>query len=191
MLRLIPWDSKSLREPIPLFNFTEHSKPDVDKFVEDMFAAAKAYNGYGLSANQVGVNYRMFVIRVEHKGNTPENSINFNQEYFNPSILERSTEVEEMEEGCLSRPGLWVKVKRPKAVRVSYWTKDGENKIELLEGILARAFQHEYDHMEGLDFTQQVSPLKLQRALKKKSKTQKKLVKYLADRKQMLVPQAA
>lgn len=189
MLRLIPWDTKSLREPIPLFNFTQHSKEDLDKFVEDMFAAAKAYNGYGLSANQVGVDYRMFVIRIEHQGTTPENSIDYRQEYFNPSILERSTEEEEMEEGCLSRPGLWVKVKRPKAVRVSYWTKDGENKIELLEGILARAFQHEYDHMEGEDFTRKVSPLKLQRAVKKKAKTQKKLVKYLADRKQVLVPQ--
>ncbi len=188
MLRLIPWDSKSLREPIPLFNFTEHTKPEVDKFVEDMFAACEAYNGYGLSANQVGVNMRMFVIRIKHNGTTPENSIDFRQEYFNPSILERSTEEEEFEEGCLSRPGLWVKVKRPKAVRVSYWNKDGENKVELLEGILARAFQHECDHMEGADFTQRVSPLKLQRAVKKKAKTQKKLVKYLADRRQVLVP---
>jgi len=188
-LRLIPWDSKVLKEPLPIFNFTEHNKEVVDKFVEDMFAACQAYNGYGLSANQVGVNYRMFVIRVKHDGDSPLNSIDFKQEYFNPTILERSAELEELEEGCLSRPGLWVKVKRPKAVRVSYWTKDGENKIELLEGILGRAFQHEYDHMEGSDFTQKVSPLKLQRAVKKKAKTQKKLVKYLADRKQVLIPQ--
>jgi peptide deformylase len=192
MLRkLIPWDSPILKEPLPPFDFTKHTKEAIDTFVEEMFAACKAYNGLGLSANQVGVNYRMFVVRIEHSGETPDKHVNFRQAYFNPSILASGEEFDEIEEGCLSRPGLWLKVKRPKVIRVRYWTQDGEQKDEMLDGLLARAFMHEYDHMEGLDFTDRVSQLKLQRAKKKKEKTRKKLTKYLADRNQMLVPRAA
>jgi len=191
MLRLIPWDSAMLREAPPPFDFTKHTKEELDKFVEDMFSACKSYNGLGLSANQVGVNCRMFVIRIEHSGETPDKSVNFRQAYFNPSILVASDETEEIEEGCLSRPGLWIKVKRPKVVRVRYWNQEGEQKDEMLDGILARAFLHEYDHMEGIDFTNRVSQLRLQMAKKKKEKSRKKLTKYLADRNQMLVPRAA
>jgi peptide deformylase len=189
--RLIPWNSPILREPLPPFDFTKHTKEAIDTFVDEMFAACKAYNGLGLSANQVGVDYRMFVVRIEHNGESFDKSVNFKQAYFNPSILASGEEMDEIEEGCLSRPGLWLKVKRPKVIRVRYWNQEGEQKDEMLDGILARAFQHEYDHMEGLDFTDRISPLKLQMAKKKKEKAKKKLAKYLADRKQVLVPRAA
>lgn len=191
-MKLIPWDSPVLKEPLPPFDFTKHSKEEIDKFVDDMFKACESWNGVGLSANQVGINRRMFVIRIKHVDkDTVGKYVDFQQEYFNPYIIATQGPEELFEEGCLSRPGLWLKVKRPSFVRVKYWTKDGEEKHEVLDGILARVWQHEYDHMEGLDFTDRVSKVKLDLALRKQAKTKKKLINYLAQNKQMLVPRQA
>jgi peptide deformylase len=188
-MKLIPWNSPILKEPLPPFDFTKHTKEEIDKFVEDMFTACEQWNGIGLSANQVGINTRMFVIRMKHTDpDVVGRHIDFKQEYFNPYIVSTQGPDELFEEGCLSRPGLWLKVKRPTFVRVKYWTKDGEEKHEVLDGILARVWQHEYDHMEGVDFTERVSKVKLDLAMRKQANAKKKLVKYLAQNRQMLVP---
>lgn len=188
-MKLIPWNSPALTEPLPPFDFTKHTKENIDKFVEDMFKACEQWNGIGLSANQVGVNYRMFVVRIKHSDpDTVGKHIDFKQEYFNPYIIASQGPYELFEEGCLSRQGLWLKVKRPTFVRIKYWTKDGEEKNEVLDGVLARIWQHEYDHMEGIDFTERVSKVKLDLALRKQAKTRKKLVNHLAQRGQVLVP---
>ena len=79
-----------------------------------------------------------------------------------------------MDEGCLSWPGLWLKVKRPIWIEVEYENENGEHTKNKLKGLEARVFQHEYDHMEGTDFTQKVSRLRLDMAKKKKSKNFKK-----------------
>lgn len=188
-MKLIPWNSPALKEPLPPFDFTKHTKESIDKFVGDMFNACEQWNGFGLSANQVGINYRMFVIRIIHyDSNTVGKYIDFKQEYFNPYIVSSQGPYELFEEGCLSRQGLWLKVKRPTFVRIKYWTKDGEEKNEVIDGVLARIWQHEYDHMEGIDFTDRVSKVKLNLALRKQANVRKKLINHLAQKKQMLVP---
>jgi peptide deformylase len=96
---------------------------------------------------------------------------------FNPKILETSKEQILMDEGCLTYPGVWLKVKRPYAVLFEYEDEKGEKHQKELVGLPSRIFQHEYDHMEGTDFTQKVSRLKIDRAMKKLNKTVKRLQK--------------
>ena len=79
-----------------------------------------------------------------------------------------------MREGCLSFPGLWLMVKRPKQVVIKYYDEDNEEKIETYEGVAARVILHEYDHMLGANFTMRVSKLKLERAFKALEKKIKK-----------------
>ena len=105
------------------------------------------HNGIGISANQIGIWERAFaMIRdLEH------------QEVmvcFNPRIIKSYTEEVEMEEGCLSYPELFLKIKRPDKIVVKY--EDENKKIHKikLQGLASRVFQHEYDHMEGIDSTQ-------------------------------------
>ena len=106
-----------------------------------------SYNGIGLSANQIGIWERAFVMISDME----------NQETitcFNPKILKESKDQTVMEEGCLSYPDLYLKISRPSSVVVKY--EDEGKKIHKikLDGMIARIFQHEYDHMEGIDFTQ-------------------------------------
>ena len=79
-----------------------------------------------------------------------------------------------MDEGCLTYPGLWIKVKRPEGIEVTYEDENGEKQEKAMFGLEARVFQHEYDHMEGTNFTKKVSKLRLDRAKKRLRKVQKK-----------------
>ena len=105
------------------------------------------HNGIGISANQIGIWERAFaMIRdLEH------------QEVmvcFNPRIIKSYTEEVEMEEGWLSYPELFLKIKRPDKIVVKYEDEDKKTHKMKLQGLASRVFQHEYDHMEGIDFTQ-------------------------------------
>ena len=105
------------------------------------------YKGIGISANQIGIWERAFaMIRdLEH------NEIIV---CFNPRIIKSYNEEIEMEEGCLSYPDVFLKVKRPNKIVVKYEDEDKKTHKMKLEGLASRVFQHEYDHMEGIDFTQ-------------------------------------
>tara|TARA_B100001996_G_scaffold257880_1_gene200518 strand:+ start:161 stop:532 length:372 start_codon:yes stop_codon:yes gene_type:complete len=105
------------------------------------------YNGIGLSANQIGISERVFVMILDI--DTQETIT-----CFNPKILKQSKDIVVMEEGCLSYPDVYLEVPRPESVVVKY-EDEGKNVHKLkLNGLSARVFQHEYDHMEGIDFSQ-------------------------------------
>jgi len=111
--------------------------------MENMFH----HNGVGLSANQIGIKERAFIMMTDTVSLDTTTC-------FNPRILKYSHETSEMVEGCLSYPGKEITIARPVSVVVKY---EDESKIsckEKLTGFVARIFQHEYDHMEGIDFTQ-------------------------------------
>ena len=105
--------------------------------------------------------------------------------FFNPLIMGCGEEEDSMKEGCLSFPGLWLMVKRPKQVMIKYTDEEGEEKIESYEGVTSRVIQHEYDHMLGFNFTHRVSKLKLDRALKSIDKKVKKYRRAKAKEKQV------
>jgi peptide deformylase len=96
---------------------------------------------------------------------------------FNPEIIEESEEIILMEEGCLSYPGLFVKIKRPKTIKVKFADHTGEYKTETFDGITARCFLHELDHMNGINFLQRANSIHRKQALKKMKKNQKWLKK--------------
>ena len=105
------------------------------------------HRGVGLSANQIDIKERVFVMMYDM--DTQETIT-----CFNPKIIKESKEIVTMEEGCLSYPELFLDVSRPNSVVVKYENEYKKRIKKKLKGFIARVFQHEYDHMEGIDFTQ-------------------------------------
>ena len=105
------------------------------------------YKGLGLSANQIGIWERAFVMIRD---------IEYNEiiTCFNPRIIKESKKEVSMQEGCLSYPDLFLDISRPESVVVKYEDENKKLHKVKLDGLAARVFQHEYDHMEGIDFTQ-------------------------------------
>ena len=146
---------------------------DREKVESQLIDSMKHYQGIGLSANQVGIMERVFVMYSDVKKGEIISC-------FNPKIITQSDTEIVIDEGCLSYPGLWLKVKRPDGIEVEYEDKNGELQSKAMFGLECRIFLHEYDHMEGTDFTKKVSKIKLDRAKKRQSKMLKKskLLKY-------------
>ena len=105
------------------------------------------HNGIGISANQIGIWERAFAMVRDIENNEV-------MVCFNPRIIKSYSEEVEMEEGCLSYPELFLKVKSPDKIVVKYEDDDKKTHKIKLQGLASRVFQHEYDHMEGIDFTQ-------------------------------------
>ena len=105
------------------------------------------HNGVGISANQIGIWERAFAMVRDLENNEV-------MVCFNPRIVKSYAEEVEMEEGCLSYPELFLKIKRPDKIVVKYEDEDKKTHKMKLQGLASRVFQHEYDHMEGIDFTQ-------------------------------------
>ncbi len=122
----------------------------------------KSRGGLGIAANQCGLPYRVFVMGTDGVGYA----------FFNPEIIETTGEVL-FEEGCLSFPGLFLKIKRPETVKIKYQDMNGLVKEEKFSGLSARIVLHEYDHMEGVVFTSKVPKLILDKAKQKRHKNLK------------------
>lgn len=118
--------------------------------------------GIGLAANQVGINKKVFVMGSHNIDGFPKPFA-----VFNPKILQVSEDTSLYDEGCLSYPGLFLKVKRPQAVIVEYQDEEGIVHTSEMNGLIARCFQHEFDHLNGICFVDRVSQMKLQLAMKK------------------------
>jgi len=127
----------------------------------------KLYGGVGLSANQCGVFERVFVIGTD----------DFQIACINPKIVEVESEPEKVKEGCLSFPGLFLTIARPSVIIAEWLEETGELKRARLSGVTAQCFQHELDHMNGIQFTSHVKPVALQMARKKQEKMIKKIVR--------------
>ena len=152
-----------------------HKRASVDPFSgnidwakreKEMFELMHNNLGVGLSATQVGSSYNMFVMRHSFLGDMG---------VYKPEILETEGEVD-IEEGCLTWPLLFIHIKRPAEIKVRFYKNDGETQIEMsMDGIDARCFLHEYDHLQGTNFIDIVSDFKLRRAMEKRDKRFKKL----------------
>lgn len=172
-LKLVPYTDKVLKERVPEMDLSNY---DLKELETELIKLSEKWNGAGLSANQVGLPLRYFVVTVK----------DWKKAYFNPEIYWSGEETCMIEEGCLSRPGLWLKLVRPTVIRIVYTNSDGIQERAECAGMLSRVLQHEYDHMEGKDFTQYAGYAKLQMALKKQKNTKKKLVRALAKHKGLL-----
>ena len=150
---------------------------DRKELSKKMFKSMSKYGGIGLSGNQVGLPFRMFVM-----GGHPQIENGKVRNCFNPLVNDVSPETVVMKEGCLSFPFLFLSIKRPKWVNVKYTDENGETIDEYLHGMSARIFQHENEHMNGYVFTDLVSKMKLDRAKKAQSKLVKQTIRTQQQR---------
>jgi peptide deformylase len=141
---------------------------DAEQLEQAMCSFMIESNGIGLAANQIGITKRVFVMG---SNNIPGFPAPF--AVFNPRIIEASAEIVLDQEGCLSYPGLFLTVKRPSWIVAEYQNAKGDMIEAKYEGYLAKCFQHELDHLDGVCFVDKVSPLKLQLAMKKINKVKK------------------
>jgi peptide deformylase len=135
---------------------------DAELLEQQMCDFMIANHGIGLAANQIGLAKRVFVIGSRNIDGFPEPFA-----VFNPQVLRVSEEQELMKEGCLSYPDLWLSIKRPAVIEVEYQDSKGNTHEVAMSGLIARCFQHELDHLNGVCFVDIVSPMKLQLALNK------------------------
>ena len=160
-MKLIKAPDEFLEKQVKEFDFNTMDPGEISK---NMIDVMHKYKGVGLAANQVGVDAQIFVMGEKDP-----------MTVINPIITEVGTEKVEMEEGCLSFPGLYMKVSRPSVVSVQYLDIEQKECIIKLEGFHARVFLHEYDHLQGITFDQRVSKLRLDMAKKKQQKILKAL----------------
>jgi peptide deformylase len=155
-------DHPILKEEMPAFDF---KNPVVDpvELYNDLAETMRENEGMGLSANQIGVRTRAFVMRGEEIIGV-----------FNPRVVDTSSEMVTLEEGCLSYPNLFVKIKRPKSIKVRFTTPDGQTSTKTFTGMTARVFLHELDHLNGVCHTSRANRYHLEQA--------KKLVKKIGRR---------
>lgn len=151
ILRILHYPEPVLKKiSVPVSNFDHELRTLADDMAETMYAAP----GVGLAAPQVGESRRLVVIDCAPKDKEPELL-----KIVNPEIVAREGDVFE-EEGCLSVPGFYAKVARSARVTVRYQDLEGQTVERAAEGLLAIAFQHEIDHLDGILFIDHLSPLK-------------------------------
>lgn len=151
---------QSLVEKSTNWNFGQDT--DAEQLESAMCEFMLANNGIGLAANQIGITKRVFVMGSHNIPGFPTPFA-----LFNPRIIETSTEMILDQEGCLSYPGLFLAVKRPSWVVAEYQNSKGDIIEARFEGYLAKCFQHELDHLDGICFVDKVSQMKLNLAMKK------------------------
>lgn len=131
---------------------------DVKELVQDMFDTMYAASGVGLAAPQIGKSIRLFV--VDDNPMMEEGEEGMKKAFINPEIIEEDGDDWAFEEGCLSIPGIRGDVERPEIVKIKYFDEDWNEHIEEFDDIHARVIQHEYDHIEGVLFTDYLTPFK-------------------------------
>ena len=164
ILTLLPDTAPILREKLDLID-VEALGGSLKELSERLHATRHASQAIGLAANQVGIKARMFVMGDGVNSFT----------CINPEVIESNDTLATDKEGCLSFPGLWLKVKRPTEIKVKYIDENLDTKEHTFKGKLARCFLHELDHLNGVVFTDHVSKLTLEMARKKKIKRTKRV----------------
>ncbi len=156
-----------LAERMEEFDLSQVMNTEIQKFIKQLKLTMTTYGGLGLSANQCGIRFRMFVMGSDE----------FQMVCINPNIVETFGEPEKMREGCLSYPGLYLNVPRYKKIVVEHFDHLSEYNTSTLEGISAQVYQHELDHMNGVVYTNKVGPLALELAKKRQKKLIRKISK--------------
>jgi peptide deformylase len=155
-MELVKKDNPILSTKCESFDF-ENPPFDPIEFAHEIMKFMYENNGLGLAANQIGVPYRIFAMR-----GAPENFV-----CFNPKMVGTSLDTIVLEEGCLTYPGLLVKVKRPSMIRVRFNTPNGATETRQFIGMSARVFQHEMDHLDGIKFFERANKFHKDQAFKK------------------------
>jgi len=157
-MKLVSSDDRILKTPCEKFNFM-NPQCNIIELVNQLITVMNDNYGIGIAAPQIGIPLQVFVLRGEEP-----------VVVINPKILESAEELVDLEEGCLSFPNQLVSIKRPIWIKVRYNSINGQANSFRFEGITARAFQHEFDHLNGKTMYDHLSKLKRDIALKKMKK---------------------
>jgi peptide deformylase len=141
--------------------------PGLDQLITDLFETMYRSEGLGLAAPQIGKSIRIFVIDGKPAAEDEPSLADFKKAFINPHITQKTGDLVPMTEGCLSIPGLREEVNRESHIRINYYDENWNWHDEEYEGYTARIIQHEYDHLDGIMFTDKVNPLR-KRLLKSK-----------------------
>lgn len=163
--KIVKYGDPILRQKLKPTDY-ETLRPFLPQLLADMEETCLSVHGVGLAANQIGLDYRLSLILIPEsdKKNAPLKRIVI----INPEILDKRGDVLE-EEGCLSLPGLWVEIHRASDVTVRYLDEHGQEQKVRARGLLAKAFQHEIDHLDGKLFID-YAPATLKPSIKKEIK---------------------
>lgn len=156
-------DPRLRKTAAPVTEFDDGLRTLVDNMFETMYES----EGIGLAATQVNVHKRLLVLDVSEEKDSP-------QVFINPEFEVIEEELQDYQEGCLSVPGFFEEVSRPRAIRVKAQDPQGENYELEARGLLAVCIQHEIDHLNGKLFVDYLSPLKRQRIRSKLEKEHRK-----------------
>lgn len=162
---LVDCNDPILKTKMEKFDF---SNPPIDplELMENLAETMLHHKGIGLSANQCGLPYRAFIMHGAEL--IP---------VFNPMIVHQDDDDIYLEEGCLSFPNLFVKIKRPRTIKVRYTEPNGQTNTRVFDGITARVFQHELDHLDGIRYTTRANKIHLEKARKEAKDIQRRIAK--------------
>jgi len=171
ILPILPYGNPILKAKALEIN---KSYPKLKDIIKNMWDTMYSANGVGLAAPQIGLSIRIFVIDTfpfsEQEELSKKESIelsSFKKVFINPKIIEENGKDWDFNEGCLSIPDIREDISRKESIKINFLDENFVSKNLILSGIKARVVQHEYDHLEGILFTDYLSPLK-KRILKKK-----------------------
>lgn len=168
--KLVDFYDPILRQAtVPVKLETAADRKHADTVALSLAETLSKTQGLGLSANQCGRTERMFAINMGEQIWT----------LINPEIVDRSESTSDLSEGCLSYPGLYLKLKRPDHIKVKFQAINGEWIEQEFDGLTAVCVQHEIDHLDGKVYTDHVSPIKLDQAKKKVKQNLKRWKKYI------------
>ena len=159
-MNLVYHPSPILNKELADFNL-ENPQINPKELKSQMLDLMLASNGIGLSACQVGIDLKLFVMGMNEHNSTI---------CINPTVLQYTEEQVIDYEGCLSFPGIYVKLKRPKEILVEFYDENLEKQVTKISDFSARCYLHEWDHLYGITFKDRVSKLKWDRAVKKSKK---------------------
>lgn len=138
----------------------EKDEIDVQKLKEDMYETMYYAQGVGLAAPQIGLDIRVFVVDASPMTEDEPDAVAIKKIFINPEKIEEEGKEWSFEEGCLSIPGIREQINRQEKIRLRYYDENWKEHEEEFTGIVARIIQHEYDHLEGVLFTDKLSPFK-------------------------------
>ena len=160
LLSLVDFYDPILRTPTKPIDFSTALESDITHLLYSLSETLSKMEGLGLSANQVGISKRACAVNMGEKIWV----------MFNPYIVEKSETISKYSEGCLSYPGLYLNLNRSNHIKVKFQAAGGQEVVKEFDGLTAVVIQHELDHLDGVVFTEKVSPIKLDQA-KRKTKT--------------------
>lgn len=171
ILDLVDYYDNVMKKPTEVWDFTKRSAKEAEFIAFSLVETMSKFGGLGISANQCGYSDRVCAVNAGKEAWI----------MFNPVIIEKSETLSTFSEGCLSYPGLYLKIPRSDHLKVRFQAIGGQFVEQEVDGLTAVCIQHELDHLDGIRFTDLVSPIKLEKAKRKVKKTLKSMQSITVD----------